>query len=293
MVTAAKVQQAQASKDAQAAMAASTSAGAPSGPSHEATYVSGGSTSSRQAFRMRMEYESSQASSEEAEVPMSFGEQLVLETYLRFRGRRYDRQRQEELSQPRRIKPPADHWTGGRGRKVLEKEQLDDMLKRLAEPKRGKATDSGELIALHSSKQEIVKQRVQAKDVEATFARLSAPKTRKGYDPSPGEKVCLMYNQASGRNVNLERLADMAKPKKRGGAPDSWAVTAMAQKAPAALETAPAAEPDAVAGTNLETSIENPPLVPGNGASSSSGGEQGPASASDDVLLVARKLSRD
>eukprot|EP00913_Durusdinium_trenchii_P034668 g32431.t1 len=78
---------------------------------------------------------------------MSFGEQLVLETYLRFRGRRYDRQRQEELSQPRRIKPPADHWTGGRGRKVLEKEQLDDMLKRLAEPKRGKATDSGELIA--------------------------------------------------------------------------------------------------------------------------------------------------
>ena len=32
------------------------------------------------------------------------------------------------------------------------------------------------------------------------------------------------------RNVNLERLADMAKPKKRGGAPDSWAVTARAQK---------------------------------------------------------------
>ena len=59
----------------------------------------------------------------------------VLDTYLRFRGRRYDRQRQvgwsrwsvfaplyvavdffrqEELSQPRRIKPPAaDRWSVG------------------------------------------------------------------------------------------------------------------------------------------------------------------------------------
>lgn len=34
--------------------------------------------------------------------------------------------------------------------------------------------------ALHSSKQEMVKQRVQSKDVEATFARLSAPKTARG-----------------------------------------------------------------------------------------------------------------
>ena len=34
--------------------------------------------------------------------------------------------------------------------------------------------------ALHSSKQELVQRRVQAKDVEATFARLSAPKTARG-----------------------------------------------------------------------------------------------------------------
>eukprot|EP00435_Cladocopium_sp_Y103_P065840 s123_g27.t2 len=163
------------------------------------------------------QWDASQSSSEaEAEVPLSFGEQLVLETYLRFRGRRYDRQRQEELCQPRRIKPPADRWSSGR-REVLEKEQLEDLLKRLAGPKRGKATDSGELIALHSSKQEMVQRRVQAKDVEATFARLSAPKTARGYDPTPGEKVCLMYNQTSHRSVNLERLADMAQPKKRGG----------------------------------------------------------------------------
>lgn len=164
------------------------------------------------------QWDASQSSSEaEAEVPLSFGEQLVLETYLRFRGRRYDRQRQEELCQPRRIKPPADRWSSGR-REALEKEQLEDLLKRLAGPKRGKATDSGELIALHSSKQELVQRRVQAKDVEATFARLSAPKTARGYDPTLGEKVCLMYNQTSQRSVNLERLADMAQPKKRGGA---------------------------------------------------------------------------
>lgn len=68
----------------------------------------------------------------------------------------------------------------------------------------------------------------QARDVDSTFARLSAPKTARGYDPTPGEKVCLMYNQTSGRprqaeesrfvrSVNLERLADMAKPKRRAG----------------------------------------------------------------------------
>ena len=38
---------------------------------------------------------------------------------------------------------------------------------------------------------------------------------------------------AARRSVDLERLSNMAQPKKRGGGggADSWAVTAMAQKA--------------------------------------------------------------
>ncbi|CAJ1377344.1 unnamed protein product [Effrenium voratum] len=177
-------------------------------------YVSGGSSSSM--YRLpevaQLHGDSKEPSQEDSEV---------LETYLRFRGRRYDRQRQEELSQPRRLKAPPPT---GRQRKPLEREQVDHLLERLAQPKRGgKATDSGELLALHSSRQEMVKQRaVQAKDVEATFARLAAPKTARGYDPTPGEKVCLMYQQQTPRGVNFERLADMAKPKKRGG--ELWPV---------------------------------------------------------------------
>lgn len=156
---------------------------------------------------------------------------MVLETYLRYRGRRYDRQRQDALSQPRKIKPPPPEERPGRPQKPLDKEQLGDLIDRLAKPKRGKVVESGEHLALQASRQEMVKQKaIQARDVEATFARLSAPKAARGYDPTPGEKVCLMYNQHAGRSVNLERLANMAKPKKRTGAAESWALTSISGK---------------------------------------------------------------
>jgi len=172
----------------------------------------------------------SQAESENL-APLSFGEQLVLETYLRYRGRRYDRQRQDALSQPRKIKPPPPEERPGRQQKPLDKDQLGDLIDRLAKPKRGKVVESGEHLALQASRQEMVKQKaIQARDVEATFARLSAPKAARGYDPTPGEKVCLMYNQHAGRSVNFERLADMAKPKKRTGAAESWALTSISGK---------------------------------------------------------------
>jgi len=164
-------------------------------------------------------------------VPLCFGEQLVLETYMRSKGRRYDRQRQDELSQPRRHK--GDAWAFGaqggelmdENEKVLDQHQVQNLVARLAKPKRHQSNeDAGQMVTLHSMRDEALK-RQSAADAEAMVKRLAAPKTFRAYDPTPGERVCMMYNRwKPTRAVNLDRLADMAKPKKRGGRAESWGV---------------------------------------------------------------------
>eukprot|EP00933_Yihiella_yeosuensis_P084399 TRINITY_DN9886_c1_g1_i1.p1 TRINITY_DN9886_c1_g1~~TRINITY_DN9886_c1_g1_i1.p1 ORF type:complete len:360 (+),score=74.92 TRINITY_DN9886_c1_g1_i1:97-1176(+) len=169
------------------------------------------------------------------DIPLNFGEQLVLETYIRCRQRRYDRKRQDELSQPRRARASADSWGIGlsthedKESKVLSQAQMNDIVSRLSAPKRNKAgIGAGEAIAMHSSQKEAAALKARAAaDVEATFQRLSAPKAPRPTDPTPGERVCMMYaNFHTNRTVNLQRLHDMAKPKKRGGSCNSWGVAA-------------------------------------------------------------------
>eukprot|EP00930_Biecheleria_cincta_P025412 TRINITY_DN18101_c0_g1_i2.p1 TRINITY_DN18101_c0_g1~~TRINITY_DN18101_c0_g1_i2.p1 ORF type:complete len:488 (-),score=92.47 TRINITY_DN18101_c0_g1_i2:119-1363(-) len=162
-------------------------------------------------------------------VPLCFGEQLVLETYMRNKGRRYDRKRQDELSQPRR--PKGDSWASGyqggepMDDRVLDKQQLKNLVARLAKPKRHLSNeDAGQMVMLHSMRDEALK-RQSAADTAALIKRLAAPKASRAYDPTPGERICMMYNRwKPTRAVNLERLADMAKPKKRGGRAESWGV---------------------------------------------------------------------
>jgi len=164
-------------------------------------------------------------------VPLCFGEQLVLETYVRYKGRSYDRQRQDELSQPRRHK--GDAWAFGAQRgemmdeneKVLHKHQVQNLVARLARPKRHQSNeDAGQMVTLHSMRDEALK-RQSAADVEALVKRLAAPKKFRAYDPTPGERVCMVYNRWNPTQaVDLGRLADMAKPKKRGGRAESWGV---------------------------------------------------------------------
>ncbi|CAE8623568.1 unnamed protein product [Polarella glacialis] len=170
--------------------------------------------------------------SEAYELPLSFGEQLVLETYIRCRARRYDRKRQEELSQPRRqkaakeflCKMPSAGGSEESSRAPLDKSQVEDLVSRLSAPKKSShQLAAGASIAMHASQAEVSKARPVVD--EAVWARLAAPKPGRPNDPTPGERVCMMYhNFSTGRGVNFERLADMAKPKKRGGSCASWGI---------------------------------------------------------------------
>jgi hypothetical protein len=171
------------------------------------------------------------------DLPLNYGECLVLETYLHCKRGHYDRTRQEELSRPRQAKAVFDSWGIGVGQgessstaestKSLNKSQVDNLVSRLTAPKKNKAAlAAGESIALQASQKDNSKERLKtAADVEETFRRLAAPKPPKLSEPSPGEKVCLMYNSFQpGRTVDFQRLYDMAKPKKRGGSARSWGV---------------------------------------------------------------------
>eukprot|EP00931_Biecheleriopsis_adriatica_P000369 TRINITY_DN100397_c0_g1_i1.p1 TRINITY_DN100397_c0_g1~~TRINITY_DN100397_c0_g1_i1.p1 ORF type:complete len:400 (+),score=62.83 TRINITY_DN100397_c0_g1_i1:70-1269(+) len=180
----------------------------------EAGSVAGRSTSSNGGFGHP--YANSQADSTEdySNVPLCFGEQLVLETYMRFRGRRYDRKRQDELSRPRNVKQsPNDQWghTPGGRTNALEKDEVDQMLERLAKPRRQPMALEPPSLVLHSAKS-------TAAHAGEVFRRLSSAKPHREFDPTPGEKVCMLYNaQQAGRSVNFDRLSAMAKPKRRPG----------------------------------------------------------------------------
>jgi len=182
-------------------------------------------------------YEGDESEDDES-IPLNFGEQLVLETYMRYKGRRYDRKRQDELSKPRRQKV-QELWgmQAGQGSPdqrlgqsvvSMNREEVDSLVARLTKPKKQKAnSDHGNMIAMHSQQADVRKAKAAATaDNDAVFKRLAAPKSSRPFDPTPGEKVCMMYHSARTRRpVNFERLADISKPKKRGGRAESWGIT--------------------------------------------------------------------
>jgi len=160
-------------------------------------------------------------------APLYFGEQLVLETYMRNKGRRYDRKRQDELSQPRgRNHGALELEMLENNRTFLNQAQLKNLVSRLAKPKRFQNTDDAAvtMVTMNSIHAEVSKAPNRA-NAELVFRRLAAPRSSRGYDLTPGEKICMMYNRwKPGRTVNLDHLADMAKPKKRGGRASTWGV---------------------------------------------------------------------
>lgn len=180
--------------------------------------------------------ESSVGSAEVAYVPLSFGEQLVLETYIRCRQRPYDRKRQEELAAPRHRgatgdppvgagEPGTSQSSSAQPSKTLPKNQVEELCSRLAQPKRflGSKTSPGEDLAQQSSEEDRAKR--AALDVDAMLSRLTAPRLPRAHSPTPGERVVMAFKEASaGRPVDLERVAELAKPTKRGASLRSWGV---------------------------------------------------------------------
>jgi len=164
----------------------------------------------------------------DSNMSLCFGQQLVLETYMWNKGRRYDRQRQDELSQPRRQKHDAPK-AQVQDQMTLDKAQVKQLVGRLSKPRRPSSSDdAGRMVMLHGLTRDEPSRAKTAADAEAVFRRLASPKPSKAFDPTPGERVCLMYNRCktAARPVNLDRLNDMAKPKKRGGRAQSWGVSA-------------------------------------------------------------------
>lgn len=180
-----------------------------------------------------------------AELPLSFGEQLVLETYLHCRRRPYDRQRQEQLSQPRRAKASQDSW-GSKGctndqvastmapegdkdevGRALIRRKVDDSVARLSAPKRSMVNKApaGESIAINTQPDEERAKRT-AIDVSAMLDRLAAPRLRRPHEPE-GERVTMGANGGSAaiRPVNLQRLSALSKPTKRGASCSAWGVS--------------------------------------------------------------------
>jgi len=189
---------------------------------------------------------SSMGPSDLSELPISYGERLILETCMRCRGRPYDRERQEAMSRPRRRQEALPTVSGGVSSGVscepstqpstarsstsqetrLNRTQTDQLVNRLSQPKRHQksAKPPAEQLLLRSQDRS-AKPTAAGLDVASMVARLSAPRSARALSPTPGERVVLMWNRAENlRKPNLERINQLAIASRRGGTAAAWGV---------------------------------------------------------------------
>mmetsp|Transcript_1869 Transcript_1869/g.5485 ORF Transcript_1869/g.5485 Transcript_1869/m.5485 type:complete len:364 (-) Transcript_1869:150-1241(-) len=164
------------------------------------------------------------------DVPLS---QLVLETYFGSKRRPYDRKRQDELARPRRVATPPSRANGSTSLEQpstrtasvdkVSREKVDSVVARLAQPKKTmlSARSPGDSIVAMVQDQE--RARRPQLDVDAIVLRLATPRRVRRDMETPGERILSMYNTpAHPRPVNLDRIAAMAKPTRRGGSSAAW-----------------------------------------------------------------------
>lgn len=181
-----------------------------------------GSASASSTCRLNGRWQGSQASKDTAsensealtDLPLTFGEQLVLETYLRCRQRPYNRQRQDELSQPRHRPGNGAMEEPGSAAAKLDKSQVEVLLSRLAQPRRhpplAKSSDQAEV------PEETKVLRRTAAEMEAISQRLHTRQHTRPLSPAEGDRIIMLHNfRNEGRSVDFQRLALMAKPRKR------------------------------------------------------------------------------
>eukprot|EP00747_Dinoflagellata_sp_TGD_P165745 gnl/TRDRNA2_/TRDRNA2_187495_c0_seq1.p1 gnl/TRDRNA2_/TRDRNA2_187495_c0~~gnl/TRDRNA2_/TRDRNA2_187495_c0_seq1.p1 ORF type:complete len:456 (+),score=70.65 gnl/TRDRNA2_/TRDRNA2_187495_c0_seq1:89-1369(+) len=195
------------------------------------------------------------------EEELSFGEQLVIETAMRFRGRSYDRRRQEELATPRRRGAQGMSGTASReldffmscekegGKSIsddlsaqssirpqvtsedserkLQKQEVDELLDRLSKPRRQQIAhkpSSGDLSFQRSQQDESIRQR-EGFDLQHMVERLATPKKNYRLGPASGESVVLLHrSRCQGRPPDESRLKELSRPKRRGGSCMAWGV---------------------------------------------------------------------
>uniref|UniRef100_A0A7S4SBR7 Uncharacterized protein n=1 Tax=Alexandrium monilatum TaxID=311494 RepID=A0A7S4SBR7_9DINO len=172
--------------------------------------------------------ESVTTSSDASYVQLPFGEQLVLETFIRCRRRPYDRKRQDELAAPRRRGTSADGGSQEPSRqepsRTLPQAQVDELLSRLAQPKRYAHDDAPPEDELARQAREADRAKRAAIDVDAMVSRLAAPRLLRAHSPAYGERAAAQADAAPGRPVDYDRLVDLARPVKRGASCSAWGV---------------------------------------------------------------------
>jgi len=183
-------------------------------------------------------------------VPLSFGEQLVLDTYFRCRSRPYNRQRQEELAQPRRHQGTLQ--AHGLHKSHMSQGSVDESTSlwatsslSTAAPVEGKTNTklhpkyAQELILRLSTvtpKARIENPPPQTTrtnqidvnfNLDAMLQRLTTPRPSKMLPalPTTGERTVLLNGQAlTERPVDPDRIKYLSKARKRGASCHSWRV---------------------------------------------------------------------
>jgi len=197
---------------------------------------------------------SSAAYTDLTQLPICYGERLILLTCMKNRGRPYDRHRQEALATPRRRGGTAMAWgvkdkdgasaerfdaaksssadpsswfkSAQEPRLNLQQEAL--LVSRLAaQPRRHKqpARPAGEQLICRSQERAAKLRAAGALDLAAITARLSAPRALRALSPTPGERVVLMWNRSENlRKPDLNRINELAKSSRRGATARAWGV---------------------------------------------------------------------
>jgi len=189
-----------------------------------------------------------------SELPISYGERLILETCVRCRQRPYDRERQEALSRPRRggkdvgvdrsagerslptvsggvscepsTQPSTARSSTSQDTRRLNMAQTDQLVNRLSTPRRHQksAKPPAEQLPLRSQERS-AKPEAGGLAIASMVARLSAPRSARALSPTPGERVVLMWNRSENlRKPDLERLNRLAIASRRGGTAAAWGV---------------------------------------------------------------------
>jgi len=178
------------------------------------------------SLRLNLAEAASERSSKE-DVPLSPGEQLVLDTYLRYKQRPYDRQRQDELAVPRQHTRSFSTFCDSTSTTVPKMPKIisDDLCERLSQPKRPdrRKVSSGEAL-VKSARLRDRSQRASF-DLPGLVQRLSAPKTARPRSPTSGERIMIQYNKPQdGKGISKEKLDMLSRPVIRGASSGSWRV---------------------------------------------------------------------
>lgn len=150
---------------------------------------------------------------------LPFGEQLVLETYMRCQRRPLDRQRVEELARPKRHGPTfMQNLLVSANTKSASPDEIANIVGRLTQPKKSHAAAAQTSLSTPKSGD-----RNKSFDLDAMVRRLTAPKPM--VQPSPAEQVIMRsLRDSDKRAVDLERLTQMARPRRAGASCLSWGV---------------------------------------------------------------------